>query len=108
MTKQMIRRPVAMARVVLVDELPPACGGAVAQRDEDDVTWLLLEAPAPPRDADEVVDMASFVEVGYAVLEAGEPLTVTEHARRLGVDEKASLAVFWAAAREWWQRTCEH
>lgn len=89
-------------RVCLVEELPAACGGGVAQIEPDGIMWLLLE---PPREgdagADEGIDLAEWVRTGYELMERGEPSTCTDRARHHGVDVSVARAAFWSFAWEW-------
>ena len=101
---EIIRDP-DVIRVELVESLPPETGGGVVDVDDDGTIWLLLEAPFsadPPED----IDLTEWSDVGYAVLEGGEPLTCADQARRFGVDVEVARAAFWATAQEWWRRSC--
>lgn len=94
---------VRTVRVHVVEELPPACGGGVAQIDDDGIMWLLLEPPQHRAGADEGIDLAAWVRNGYELMERGEPSTCADRARYHGVDLEVAQAAFWSFAWEWWQ-----
>lgn len=92
-------------RVRLVDDLPAACGGGAVMLGGDGVRWLLLTPRARIREAPPWVDAATWTERGRAMNARGEPATCADFAEHYGTTVDEALAVFWAAAFEWLERT---
>lgn len=95
-------RDLTQVRVALVERLPFDCGGGVAMMTDDGLMWVLIEESSASEPLDDF-DLAEWVNVGYAALESGEPLSCADQARRYGVDIKTAQAAWWAFAWEWWE-----
>lgn len=100
-------RDMAAIRVKVVERLPEACKGGVSYPDADGNIWILLEADTVTvADHAAPIDLAAWVDVGYAVHAAGEPVTVADQMRRFDATHCAALSAFWSVAWEWMGRSC--
>lgn len=96
-------RDLRRVRVACVERLPFDCGGGVAMMNDDDgMMWVLIEASSRSEPADDF-DLGEWVDVGYAMLETGEPITCADQARRYDVSLQTAQAAWWAFAWEWWE-----
>lgn len=96
-------RDLGQVRVALVGALPDECGGGVAYQDDDGIIWVLLETERMPLEAAEPDELAGWVDLGYEVIAAGEPVTVADQVHRFGADLETGRRAFWAFAWEWWE-----
>lgn len=96
-----IIRDLTEVRVALVDELPAECGGGVSI-PVDGLIWILLERSGACCQG-EPIDLAEWVDKGYELHALGEPVTVTDQARRFGTDLDTARRALWAVAWEWWE-----
>ena len=90
--------------VRLVDDLPAACGGAVAHLDDEGTRWVLLEPWSEWRYPDGDLDEWAAWSAGE-VEETGW-VTAPRVAEHFGVTTEEARGGFWMCAIEWWSQRC--
>lgn len=84
----------------LVDQLPAACGGAVALMDGDHLE-VMLEASVQLADIPECIDEGQWITRAYEAIDAHGMVSAADMARAYGVPNEVALAVWWSVTLDW-------